>query len=55
VPDDSGKPNRKRPERADALRVDLPFEEAVRAALDTKPPTIPKKQTKRRPNQSASG
>jgi hypothetical protein len=38
VPQEPGEQKRKLPERADNLRVDLPFEEAVRAALKTKPP-----------------
>lgn len=49
----SGKPNekqRKLPERADALRLDLPFEDAIRAALQTKPPSprIKKARKKKR-------
>jgi hypothetical protein len=38
VPQEPGKQKRKLPERADALRLDLPFEDAVRAALAAKPP-----------------
>jgi hypothetical protein len=41
------KQQRKLPERADALRVELPFEEAVRAALAVEPePRQPKKRRK---------
>jgi hypothetical protein len=47
VPQEPGEQNRKLPERADALRIDLPFEEAVEAALKVKPP--PKAQ--KRPRQ----
>ena len=44
----AGKPNekqRKLPERADALKLDLPFATAIKAALNTKPP--PRVDTKR--------
>lgn len=34
----AGKSNRKLPERADALRVPLDFQDAIRGALETKPP-----------------
>jgi hypothetical protein len=44
VPQDSGEQNKKLPERADNLRVDLPFEDAIRAALTTKPPPALKKK-----------
>ena len=37
MPQEPGEQKRKLPERADALRIELPFEEAVRAALETKP------------------
>jgi len=55
VPADSGEPKRKLPERADALRVDLDFEEALRAAVATKPPGQKKPKPKKRSSQSASG
>jgi len=45
----SGPPEKQKrppPERGDALRVDLPFEEAIKAALETKPP--PKERRKRK-------
>jgi hypothetical protein len=38
----SGKPPRKLPERGDAIKVPVPFDDAIKAALETKPP--PKKQ-----------
>jgi hypothetical protein len=45
--DPSGKPPRKLPERADALNVPLPFDDAIKAALETKPPpTKPKRKRK---------
>jgi len=44
------KQQRKLPERADALRLDLPFEEAVRAALAVSPE--PKKQAAKRRKRS---
>jgi len=37
MPPEPGKPSRKLPERGDALKIDLSFEEAVRAALETTP------------------
>jgi hypothetical protein len=37
MPPEPGKPSRKLPERGDALKIDLPFDEAVRAALQTRP------------------
>jgi hypothetical protein len=49
VPAEPGDSNKKLPERGDALRIDLPFEEAVRAALKTSPqPAIPKTKRKRK-------
>jgi hypothetical protein len=45
----SGEKPKKLPERADALNVPLDFEDAIKAALDTKPPpadTPPKKKRK---------
>jgi len=47
VPHESGKPNRKLPERDDALKIDLPFDEALLAALKTPPET-------RRPKRKSS-
>jgi hypothetical protein len=50
VPQEPGKPKRKLPERDDALKIDLPFEEAVKAALEAKAPKQParvKRRTKR--------
>jgi hypothetical protein len=41
----NGKRTRPPPQRADALNVPLPFDAAIKAALETKPP--PPKQTKR--------
>jgi hypothetical protein len=38
MPQEPGEQKRKLPERADALRIDLPFDEAVGAALKVKPP-----------------
>jgi hypothetical protein len=51
VPQEPGEPKRKLPERADNLRVDLPFAEAIKAALAVKPP-IEKKKPKRKPAAS---
>jgi hypothetical protein len=49
----SGKPPRKLPERADALNVPLPFDDAIKAALETKPPPeIPKRRKKLAPRHS---
>jgi hypothetical protein len=43
----SGEPPRKLPERGDALNVPLPFDAAVKAALETEPPPAkPKKKRK---------
>jgi hypothetical protein len=51
VSEQSGKPTRKLPERRDALVVPLPFEDAIKAAVETRPP--PKaptaKKKKRKP------
>jgi len=41
----SGKKPRKPPEREDALRVPLDFDDAIRAALETRP--TPEKKTPR--------
>jgi hypothetical protein len=48
----SGKKPRKPPERDDALRVPLDFDDAVRAALETKPPPE-KKKRKGRPKRTS--
>jgi hypothetical protein len=48
VPPEPGKPKRKLPERADNLRVDVPFDEAIRAVLAVKPPATPKKPKRNR-------
>jgi hypothetical protein len=37
VPPEPGKPKRKLPERADALRINLPFDQAIEAALKATP------------------
>lgn len=53
VPAESGdkrKKPRKLPERSDALRIDLPFEEALAAALETVP-EVPKGSERRAPKQ----
>jgi hypothetical protein len=44
----SGKPKRKLPERADALNVPLPFDAAIKAALETGPPPTDKPKKKRK-------
>ena len=44
----SGKKPRKPPERGDALSVPIPFDAAIKAALETKPPPETKKRTGRR-------
>jgi hypothetical protein len=44
----SGKQPRKLPERADALSVPLPFDDAIKAALETKPPAATTKKQKKR-------
>jgi hypothetical protein len=44
----SGKPQRKPPQRGDALNVPLPFEAAIKAALETKPPPVKAKKKKPR-------
>lgn len=41
---------RKLPERADALNLDLPFEDAVRAALAAKPEPKKSKRKRRKPS-----
>jgi hypothetical protein len=48
MPQEPGEQKRKLPERADALRIDLPFDRAVAAALRVKPPAKAPKQ-KRKP------
>jgi hypothetical protein len=52
VPQEPGKQKRKPrkpPERSDALRINLEFDEAVRAALETEPPPPrPSKRKKRK-------
>ena len=46
----SGKQPRKLPERGDALKIDLEFEDAIKAALETpSPKTAPRKRRKRKP------
>ena len=50
----NGKPPRKLPERADSLNVPLPFDAALRAALETKPPPE-KPARKRKPRPTTSG
>jgi hypothetical protein len=55
VPAESGKPSeneRKLPERGDALNIDLPFDEAIKAALAVKPP-VGKKRPKASDRESA--
>ena len=47
MPDETGKKNKPPPERAGPLRIDLPFEDAVRVALEAKPP----KPRRRRVNE----
>jgi|SwirhisoilCB3_FD_contig_31_13221469_length_333_multi_2_in_0_out_0_1 hypothetical protein len=48
MPQEPGERKRKLPERADNLRVDLPFEEALKAAVATKPPAPYKKKPKQK-------
>jgi hypothetical protein len=48
----NGKQQRKLPERADSLNVPLPFDVAVRAALETRPP--PKSETSRKTRKARS-
>lgn len=49
-----GRPNRKLPVRADALKVPVQFEAAIKAVLETKPPPIePKKKRSKTPHRSA--
>jgi hypothetical protein len=43
----NGKLPKKPPERGDALKIDLPFEKAVRAALET-PPENGRKKAQRK-------
>jgi hypothetical protein len=53
MPREPGDSKRKLPERADALNIDLPWEEALRAALEVKPPADrPKKVKPKRPKSS---
>lgn len=44
----SGKKPRKPPERGDALVVPLPFDAAIKAALETKPPPESHKRPRKR-------
>jgi hypothetical protein len=48
VPQEPGKPKRKLPERADALKIDLPFEDALKAAVEVKPEQHPPKTKQKR-------
>jgi hypothetical protein len=48
VTETSGKQPRKLPERADALKVPLDLDQALKAALETPPPTDPKPKRRRR-------
>lgn len=48
MPPEPGKPKRKLPERADALKIDLPFDEAVKAALEVRPERLPQPKRKGR-------
>jgi hypothetical protein len=50
LPPPNGEPERKLPERSDALKVDLPFEEALKVAVNTKPPPHTKAKRKRKPS-----
>jgi hypothetical protein len=43
VPKQSGKPKKPPPKREGPLKIDLGFEDAVRAALKAKPPAKPKR------------
>ena len=45
-------PKRKLPERGDRLNVPLPFEDAVKAALETKPPPKKPAEPKGRKNRA---
>jgi hypothetical protein len=45
----SGKPPRKLPVRADALNLPVPFDAAIKAALETKPPPEQPKKRKTKP------
>ena len=51
MPHERGAPKRKLPQREDALKIDLPFDEALKAALEAKPepkePARPRKKRKR--------
>jgi hypothetical protein len=42
----NGEKPKKPPERADALNVPLPFEDAIKAALETNPPVVAPKKRK---------
>jgi hypothetical protein len=37
VPEKPGRPKKTKPKRGEPLRIDLPFDEAIRAALETTP------------------
>lgn len=45
MPQEPGEKKRKLPERADALRIDLPFDDAMKAALETPPPKKMRKKS----------
>jgi hypothetical protein len=53
VPSEPGKQSKKQPskrrlpEREDALKIDLPFEDAVKTALDTPAPPLKAKAAKK--------
>ena len=49
MPGKSGKPKRPPPKRGEPLRIELPFEDALRAALEI-PPEKKKTQHKRKPS-----
>jgi hypothetical protein len=49
----SGEQPRKLPERGDALNVPLPFDAAIKAALETKPPPL-KNESKTKKKRRAS-
>lgn len=46
---DSDKPKKKRGPKPEVFKVPLSFEDAIQAALDTKPPETKKKPLKKRP------
>jgi hypothetical protein len=48
MPKKPGEKNKPPPERAGPLRIDLPFEEAIRAALETPPEPPPSPRTRKR-------